>query len=176
MFANRHIPSLMIGMMFALSANPVGAQQVVVQQPVVGVSSINTTVMVPDRGMIRLGGRSSAQSSRQQYGFWPRGSSVGLSRSSSSISATVTIIDLHEMDEAILNSAPSSPVNGSRTPTRADREELHGPAAMPPHEKALHFERLAQRAEEQGRPGVAKLHRAMAAKYGSLPATARASE
>lgn len=168
MFATRALPCVIVAMLFALGTNPVGAQQVVVQQPVIGMSTVNTTVMVPDRGQILLGGRSSAQSSRQQYGAWPRGSNVGLSRSSNSFSATVTIIDLHEMDEAILNSAPSSPASGLRVQTRAAREEAHGPAAMSPQEKALHFERLAQRAEEQGRPGVAKLHWAMAAKYGSL--------
>jgi hypothetical protein len=163
---------VMFAALIAFATESACAQQVAVQQPVVGITSVNTSVLVPDRGQIRLGGVSSAQSSRNQYGFWPRGSGLGLSRSANSLSASVTIIDLREMDEAILSSGPSSSANRS-TLAPSNALEVRSPTERSPSEKAAHFERLALRAEEQGRFSVAKLHWTMAAKFGSLAAKER---
>jgi len=164
MLTNRHILRVAVASLIAFSANAASAQQIAVQQPIIGVTSVSTTVMVPDRGQVHLGGVSSAQSFRQTNGFGLRGSNLGVSRSSRSVSATATIIDLHEMDEAILNSAPvAAPRPRPRVITTVGAPR--SPADLPPHERAAHFERLARRAEEQGKPGVAKLHWAMAAKY-----------
>ncbi len=146
----------------------VEAQQVTVQQPVVGTNSVRTTVSVPDRGSALLGGVSSAQSGRSSYGPLRSGTSAGLSRSASSMSTSVYIHDLRAMDEALLNSVPDSPTpsairGGNRMPpSAADRAEVASPA-----EKVQKFERLARQAEAAGKPGVAKLHWQMAAKYGS---------
>lgn len=146
----------------------VQAQQVTVQQPVVATNSVRTSVSVPDRGSALLGGVSSAQSARSSYGPLRSGTSTGLSRSASSMSASVYIHDLRAMDEALLNSVPDSPSpsairggSGMR-PAEAARAEVVTPA-----EKVVKFERLAQQAEAAGRSGVAKLHWQMAAKYGS---------
>lgn len=153
------------------------SQNLNVQQPIVGRTSVSTTVMVPDRGRIFLGGVSSAQSSRSRYGFGTSGSSIGLTRASSSLSVGVTIIDLHEMDEAILNSVPdrseptsrfsrhAAAISGSRVETPREAESTA--------ELATKFERLALKAEAENRPGVAKLHWKMAAKYGSITARER---
>ena len=146
----------------------VQAQQVTVQQPVVATNSVRTTVSVPDRGSALLGGVGSAQSARSSYGPLRSGSSIGLSRSASSMSTSVYIHDLRAMDEALLNSVPASPSpssirGGSRMPSgEADRVDAASPA-----EKAMKFERLARQAEAAGRSGVAKLHWQVAAKYGS---------
>ncbi len=146
----------------------VQAQQVAVQQPVVATNSVRTTVSVPDRGSALLGGVSSAQSGRSSYGPLRSGSSIGLSRSASSVSTSVYIHDLRAMDEALLNSVPDSPApsairGGSRMPpVEAVRAEVASPA-----EKALKFEQLAKQAEAAGKLGVAKLHWQVAAKYGS---------
>ena len=150
-------------------------QQLVIQQPVVGTTSASTSVVVPNGGRAFLGGVSSTQSGRSRYGFAQPGSSIGLSRSSSSMSVGVTIIDLREMDEAILNSVPDQPessttftrhANAVRS-SRANR--LHEPVRETPStaERASLFERLARKAELENRPGAAKLHWQMAAKYGS---------
>ena len=150
----------------------VHAQQVAVQQPVVATNSVRTTVSVPDRGSALLGGVSSAQSARSSYGPLRSGTSTGLSRSASSMSASVYIHDLRAMDEALLNSVPDSPSpsairGGNRMPpAEAARTEVASPA-----EKALKFERLAKQAEAAGKVGVAKLHWQVAAKYGSKLAT-----
>ena len=166
MLTKRFLLRVAVASLVAFSANAISAQQIAVQQPIIGVTSVSTSVMVPDRGQVHLGGVSSAQSFRSQNGFGLRGSNLGLSRSSRSVSATVTIIDLHEMDEAILNSAPvAAPNSRPRLITTAGAPR--SPADLPPHERAALFERLARRAEEQGKPGVAKLHSAMAAKYRS---------
>ena len=155
------------------------AQQTV-QQPVVSVTSVNTTVSVPDRGSAFLGGVSSAQSGRSQYGPLRSGSSTGLSRQSTSISTNVYIHDLQAMDEAILNSAPSNP----HSEPRSTRGVPHKSLAIEPElvnvvstsEKAIQFEKLAQRAEAAGKRSVAKLHWQVAAKYGSKLAEARLAE
>lgn len=152
----------------------------VVQQPVVGTTSVNTTVSVPDRGTTFMGGVSSAQSGRTQSGFGPFRSPPGLgySRQASSMSVGVYIHDLQAMDEAILNSGPPSPPTdrsipglGNKTPTREP-----SPVQESPVEKALKFEQLARKADEAGKSGVAKLHWQMAAKYGSKAAQERLAE
>jgi len=146
----------------------VHAQQVAVQQPVVSTNSVRTTVSVPDRGSALLGGVGSAQSARSSYGPFRSGSSIGLSRSASSMSTSVYIHDLRAMDEALLNSVPDSPApatihggSGMR-PAEASRAEVVTPA-----EKVMKYERLAKQAEAAGKSVVAKLHWQMAAKYGS---------
>lgn len=162
---------------------PAFGQQVAVQQPVVGTTSVSTSVAVPDRGRVLLGGVSSAQSGRSRYGFVPFGSSVGLSRSSNSLSVGVTIIDLQEMDQAILNSVPDRPSSSmSRyssaisTAAAAPRREPTSADAESPTERAAKYERLARKAEAEQHPGVAKLHWQMAAKYGSAAARERSRQ
>lgn len=163
---------------------PASAQQLVVQQPIVGTTSMATSVMVPNGGRTFLGGVSSAQSGRSRYGFFQPGSSLGLSRSSNSMSVGVTVIDLHEMDEAILNSVPDRSEPASRFARHA--AAISGPRVDSPREpicdvesaedRAAKFERLARKAEAEHRPGVAKLHWQMAAKYGSAMARGRLVE
>jgi hypothetical protein len=81
------------------------AQAVSVQLPRQSVFSVGTTVSVPDRGGVFLGGVSRAASSRSSYGIGPlrSGSSVGFERSFSGASAHVYIHDLDEMDRMLLN-------------------------------------------------------------------------
>jgi hypothetical protein len=156
-------------------------QNVTVQQPILGTTSVSTSVVVPDRGRAFLGGSAAAQSGRTRGGFLPSGSSVGLSRSSNSLSVGVTIIDLREMDEAILSSVPERSEPNSRFARHAAaiRHSSPTPENSPTRdaessaERAANFERLARKAEAENRPGVAKLHWQMAAKYGSATARER---
>jgi hypothetical protein len=154
------------------------AQQTI-QQPVVGTTSVNTTVSVPDRGTTFLGGVSSAQSGRSQYGPLPIGPSSGLTRQSSSMSVSVYIHDLQAMDEALLNSASSSAEPRRAGTGMTSLKAVPQPPAEPvasPAEKASKFEQLARKADEAGKPGVAKLHWQMAAKYGSKAAEEKLAE
>ena len=164
-----------------IQASSAFSQDITVQQPIVGRTSVSTSVAVPDRGRMFLGGVSSAQSSRSRFGFWQPGSSIGESRSSRSISAGVTIVDLREMDEAILNSVPDQPEPGWRSSRHA--AAISGSRSESPREptrevestadRAAKFERLAHKAEAENRSRVAKLHWKMAAKYGSATAHER---
>ena len=144
---------------------------VTIQQPDVRTTGVGTTVSVPDRGRVFLGGVHSAESFRQNYGPVPSGTTRGYGLSSGSMSASVYIIDLQAMDEAILNSVPDSPRQPGMGVRRGRSEAEVAPReAVSAIDKAANFERLARQAETAGKMGVAKLHWQMAAKYGSTVA------
>jgi hypothetical protein len=82
--------------------------QITVQQPVVQTFSVDTVVVVPDRGSTFLGGVSSGRETSSQFGFSPLGSSIGLERNHSAASASVYIHDFEAMDRALLDAAASS--------------------------------------------------------------------
>lgn len=148
--------------------NAAGAYaQVTVQQPVVRSTSVGTTVSVPDRGRVFLGGVNSADSFRQNYGPIPSGTTRGSGLSGGSMSASVHILDLQEMDEAILNSVPDSAVPPALRPRTATSTSEPAREVVSSAEKAANFERMARQAEVAGKLGVAKLHWQMAAKHGS---------
>ena len=162
-------------------AAPLGASaQVGVQQPVVATTAVSTTVSVPDRGSAFLGGVSSAQSARAQYGPLRSGTSLGLSRQATSISTSVVIHDLQAMDEAILNSGPSQlPVvrvpndHPSWIASQQSQPKVPTESAA---DKARKFERLAQRADDAGKKSLAKLHWQAAARHGSQIARIRLAD
>ncbi|HSG68843.1 MAG TPA: hypothetical protein VLA12_00435 [Planctomycetaceae bacterium] len=76
--------------------------QVVLQQPVVGVTGVQTAVSVPDGGSAFLGGVSRARDSRATYGFAPCGSSLGREVNRSRMDVRVTIHDFEAMDQWLL--------------------------------------------------------------------------
>ncbi|HUG19092.1 MAG TPA: hypothetical protein VMM56_08960, partial [Planctomycetaceae bacterium] len=76
--------------------------QVVLQQPVVGVTGVQTVVSVPDGGSAFLGGVSRARDSRATYGFTPFGSSLGREVNRSRMDVRVTIHDFEAMDQWLL--------------------------------------------------------------------------
>lgn len=141
--------------------------QITVQQPVIRATGVGTTVSVPDRGRVFLGGVSSAESFRQSYGPFPSGASRGYGLSGGAMSASVYVIDLQAMDEAILNSVPDSPLQPRLDVRNRAGQSVVPHDLVPAAEKAANFERLAKQAESNGKAGVAKLHWQMAAKYGS---------
>ena len=101
--------------LIAGSASVVLAQGAV-QLPEYQHTDVSTTVMVPDGGSMNTGGimRSSSGGTSSGTPILPfRNRSYGSSNSVSSMQTSVQIIDLHEMDEAILNS-PSAPVRAVR--------------------------------------------------------------
>lgn len=105
----------LIGCVVLLTASQTGAQ--VVQLPSFHVFSVNTTVVVPDRGSVYLGRvqRGAICSSRRRIpgvGRLPgplsrRSSDASFSSSSAQISAT--IIDHRKWDEAVLRERVSQP-------------------------------------------------------------------
>ena len=170
--------SVLIG--FLLLTGRTSLAQQVIQQQVVATTAVSTTVSVPDRGSALLGGVSSAQSGRAQYGPLRSGTNTGISRQATSITTHVYIHDFQAMDEALLNSGHSESTTsknsiGSKLVRSNDREQPVEPIASPA-EKAAKFEQLARKADEAGKHGVAKLHWQVAAKYGSKLAETRLAE
>jgi len=172
------VRGLTISGVIFLATAPAPAQTV--QQPVVQTFGGSTTVSVPDRGSVSLGGVSSAASGRKVYGPGYRGSSYGVERSAGSLSVGVTIIDLHAMDEALLSQGDSPITDNawiSRLQSRAAGTRHGGPPSpavtVDAAAQSRRFEQLAIAAEAKGKPSLARLHWQMAAKYGSDQARQR---
>ena len=160
----------------------VSAQAVGVQQPVVQRFGASTTVSVPDRGSTHLGSLGVASSGRVSSGRFRPGTSTGLERSASSLSVSVYIHDLLEMDEALLSQDAST--GDVRDPWSARLNErraatLRGVAQVPGESdapKAARYEQLARDAEVKRKMSIARLHWQMAAKLGSSIAQKRLAE
>jgi len=174
-----------LGAMFAWASLAFG-QGIVVQQPEFRFTTAATTVLVPDRGEVLLGGVNRAQDSRSQFGVPILGkvpvlgrpfNNVGISQSrgASTMSVRAYIHDFEAMDEAILAEAArrrgGAPINAL---SRSGRENaVHSLAAIERQreaaEDAQRFEAdnllaKAQACEAKGQAGVAKLFYNMVAK------------
>jgi hypothetical protein len=75
-----------------------------IQQPIFEQIGVQTSVMVPDRGGVYLGGVKRLREGSGGSTPFGLGSSIGREVSNTGISAHVYISDLHEMDDLILNS------------------------------------------------------------------------
>ncbi len=116
----RHLPALAACVVITLIGDRALAQNITIQQPQFSNVTVGTTVSVPDRGSILLGGVNTAADARTMTGPFRSGSRLGSSRSSSTISAHVTIHDFQAMDEYLLNQAPAGDngvLSGSRRST-----------------------------------------------------------
>jgi len=108
------IPALSLALIL-VAVGIAGAQQPVpvgqlpattVQLPSFSVFSVNTTVSVPDRGGMYLGGVSRARDGSTTRGFGPLANrGIGSDRAASGISVHATIHDLDELDQAVLAEA-----------------------------------------------------------------------
>lgn len=110
--------SFALALVFALSTQCEAQQQprTTIQLPVISFFSGITTVNVPDRGQVLLGSIKRSATGSVSRGVPILGNvpfagrlfnnrAVGSSQSASTLSATVQIYDLREMDEAILAEA-----------------------------------------------------------------------
>lgn len=84
------------------------AQIATVQEPSLETFGVGTTVSVPDRGRMSLGGVGRSAASRSIYGPIRTGTSMGLSTQGSGLSVQARVHDLAEMDRATLESAERS--------------------------------------------------------------------
>jgi hypothetical protein len=178
-----------VSLVVILAADRAVAQNVVVQQPVMGITGVSTTVSVPDRGGIGLGGVSRAGSGRITHGPLRSGTSMGIFREHSGMSVHVHIHDFEAMDRHLLNQAasrreseprltglaehahhsllsrrtdtgPSQPAAESRGPRHRTEE------AVSSGNRAETFYKLGRQAEERGSPSVARLHYRAALRHG----------
>lgn len=83
--------------------------QLAIQQPIVERLQIGTTVSVPDRGGVYLGGVKRARDSRSTFGWlkppFKPGSSLGFDREAVGVSVHAYIHDFEEMDRLLLEQA-----------------------------------------------------------------------
>lgn len=100
--------------------------QVVLQQPVVGVTGVQTVVSVPDGGSAYLGGVSRARDSRAAYGLAPFGSSRGRDLSRSAMDVRVTIHDFEAMDRRLLAQPRTGEDRFRQTSTERAWQQLSG--------------------------------------------------
>lgn len=133
-----HLQALFVWLPFFAFAGTASAQQVV-QQPTVGTLSINSSVLVPDQGSAMLGGIGSAGAGQSQRGGLMTNRAFGNRSAWGGASMSATIIDLQEMDRAILQLADRSQSLSSQTGpevkslpslqvqgmTEADLEDVH---------------------------------------------------
>ncbi len=98
----RSLLCLSILLLNCVWSNVTEAQNAQVQQPVVDVFRVDTTVSVPDRGSEFLGGVSSARDGRSAYGPVPLGTSSGRALSNSAMHTHVYIHDFEWLDLQLL--------------------------------------------------------------------------
>lgn len=182
-----------------LSTAPAFGQAVTVQQPTFESFSVGTTVSVPDRGTIGLGGVGRAAGSRSRFGY-ARGASA------SSTSASVFIHDFEAMDAAVLNAADGAAPRPAFTKSRYSDATSYGMSrryailakgehrssdGLEPRDTVVRAETplatarpsaadnvdrlfgLGVAAERRGDLGVAAIHFRVAAKRGSTEAARR---
>lgn len=110
-----------------LGAGTALGQATAVQLPTYSFFSTATTVSVPDRGSVYLGGVKRAATGRNEFGspllpFKNRG--IGTERSASNMHVSVYIHDFDAMDEYLL----SQPTRSNPYGLQPRRESLAGPA------------------------------------------------
>lgn len=86
------------------------AQKITVQEPAFETFGVGTTVSVPDRGRVSLGGVSRGKMSRSTYGFGPlrSGTNMGLSSQSTTLGVGARVHDMAEMDRQVLHAAETA--------------------------------------------------------------------
>lgn len=155
------------------------------QQPVVSQFSARTAVSVPDRGAIQIGSVSSTTQLRSSYGPLRQGTAAASAVRGGGLSAHVFIHDMAAMDAELLaqpvptgqfrhTAVPerSMPARPRFAPTTATTNTVSSAVEVAAEREATarRFEELARSALARGKPGVARLHWQMAAKYGSSAA------
>jgi hypothetical protein len=151
--------------------------QRVVQLPTFDVFSVNTTVVVPDRGSVFLGGNSSSSSGRDGSGVPLLGgrpfTNVGIGRTSAAggVSVSAQIHDLEAMDAALLaqtaGDSQQSRQTASQPASAASVAQIRADAAA--KEKAKQQEGAdhlahARQLMAEGNAAVAKIYFQMAAR------------
>jgi hypothetical protein len=163
------------------------AQAIALQLPTFSFFATDSSVLVPDRGAVMLGGVSRSSSGSNQVGptIFPSPRSYGASQGASFSSVTVQIHDMDEMDRAVLARANASRSPRSLTPA-AQLAGMHGAAAAPEDNEApvasvaellarkasaaaqehegARLEAKAREALAAGHTGVAKVYLQMAAR------------
>jgi hypothetical protein len=84
------------------------AQHITVQEPSLETFGVGTTVSVPDRGRMSLGGVRRSASARAMYGPVRTGHSMGFNDQGTGLNIQARVHDLAELDQAALDAADRS--------------------------------------------------------------------
>ena len=182
------LPSLLAAAIFlgsgplAWGQTPVPSAPTTVQLPSFSFFTVQTTVSVPDRGGMSLGGITRGADGHVQMG--PLGNRAGgSSRGAGGVSATATIIDNRELDAAVLAAAAggkpaaiaaakaaelSRSIDAQREPSaarqrRCDQAQNAAAAEAKQAEMAALLVK-AQEAEAAGKASLAKAYYGMVAR------------
>ncbi len=169
-----------------------GQQPAVVQLPTYSYFAVGTTVSVPDRGAVSLGGIDRARSDAQSFAspLSPRGNSaLGAERGAAGAGLSAIVHDFDALDRRLLlsqtgtpdpNAAPAlrwqtrlkaAAGSGAGHPARsiaAIQADLHRAEREANQEAARWIER-GRLAEAEGKPNVAKIYYNMAARRATGP-------
>jgi hypothetical protein len=149
-----------------------------VQLPTFSFFTVQTTVSVPDGGGAYLGGINRGADGSTTRGFGPlRNRGLGSTRSASGMSVHATIIDHHEIDEALLaeaaakrgtNIADATTLKAATISRNVGRtepadsvarlREQNAAAAAEKAKEAAEFLAKGEQAEAEGKPGVATIY------------------
>lgn len=107
-----------------LSSIPAFAQ--VIMLPTIDVFSVDTAVAVPDGGSMLLGGNTSMASGSITRGPFPKNRGIGSQGHVAGATVHVKIIDLAELDKAILEAAQNETLAGKRMQDSAPGAQAKG--------------------------------------------------
>jgi hypothetical protein len=164
----------------ALGQGPPPNAPTTVQLPTFSFFTVQTTVSVPDRGGALLGGLGRAADGSTSRGLGPLANRAsGSSRGANGMSVNATIIDRDEMDQAVLAQAANSKAvsadakagqisssvgrleSTSQASSAGSLAEIRGQQAADLSKRAAEAKELftkAQRAEAEGKPGLARIY------------------
>lgn len=154
-----------------------------VQLPTFHQFSASSTIVVPDRGSVLLGGVNRSASGSNQFGGLPGSWSLGNAASASGVSVSVQIHDFEAMDRALLEEAARrhgrqmAKRDPQRFPTAVDLPSdasfsvaeirRRRSADRPTADEVEPLLELARQAEQRGNPGAARVYLQMATRKSS---------
>jgi hypothetical protein len=168
---------LFVGLTLLLTARTVLAQTV--QLPSYHYFSVQTSVLVPDRGIVSLGGVNRSASGQNQFGApGLRGNrATGAAAQASGLSISAQIHDFEAMDQALLEQAAAmrKSSHGSRDFTQRTFDPPPIQANEPsqqkrtPAEDAKTLFARGDAASREGKLGAARVYYQMAARRATGP-------
>jgi hypothetical protein len=132
------------GISLLVLATAVTAPAQTVQLPSFSTFSVDTTVLVPDRGAVSLGGNSRAATSSNSLNGVPRQRGVGINRQAAGQQVTATIHDQREADAALLGE------KGALRDKPGETDRIRAAESVPASVQQLERRRLAAESANQG--------------------------
>jgi hypothetical protein len=164
------------------------------QLPSYSFFAVSTTVLVPDRGSATIGGSGGASWGRSQFGgigLLPGQRANGVNRHAGGVNVSATVHDVSALDDALLQNAasrraqqwasnpgpdagtapkeatPASPADRGAADSIAEIQRQRAGREQAQQDEAQGLLERGQRAETEGKPGVARLYYQMAARRAS---------